>query len=117
VATLALPAVFVLISLRDAEGNLIPAWKAIWPVFGASNQLLAGLVALVVVVWLKKTGKRRGFIIGPMIFMNIVTVSALVVLLKRYSFSAVGIIAGVLLVLAVVLIIEAYKTVRRIIVT
>lgn len=116
-ATLVLPGVFVLISLKDAEGKMIPAWRAIWPVFGASNQLLAGLVALVVVVWLKKTGKSLGFIIGPMIFMNIVTVSALIVLLKRYSFSAVGIIAGVLLVLAVVLILEAYKTVRRIIVT
>jgi len=115
VATLVLPVVFVLISLRDAEGNLIPAWKAIWPVFGASNQLLAGLVALVVVVWLKKTKKSFGFLIGPMVFMNIVTVSALVVLLRRYSFSAVGIIAGVLLALAVVLIFEAYKTIRRII--
>jgi carbon starvation protein len=115
VATLVLPVVFVLISLKDAEGNLVPAWKAIWPVFGASNQLLAGLVALVIVVWLKKTKKSLGFLIGPMIFMNIVTVLALVVLLRRYGFSAVGIIAGVLLVLAVVLIFEACKTVRRII--
>ncbi len=114
-ATLALPTVFVLINLKDASGNPIPAWKAIWPVFGASNQLLAGLVALVIVVWLKKSGKKLGFLIGPMFFMNIVTVWALVLLLLRYKFSAVGVIAGVLLLLAIVLIVEAYKTIKRVI--
>jgi carbon starvation protein len=116
-ATLALPTVFVLINLKDANGNPIPAWKAIWPVFGASNQLLAGLVALVIAVWLKKSGRKLGFIIGPMFFMNIVTIWALVLLLLRYKFSAVGIIAAVLLLLAIVLIIEAYKTVKKVIFT
>ncbi len=114
-ATLVLPVVFVLINLKDANGNSIPAWKAIWPVFGASNQLLAGLVALILVVWLKKTGRRIGFLIGPMFFMNIVTVWALVLLIRGYGFSAVGIIAGVLLLLAVVLIIEGTRTVVRVI--
>lgn len=115
-ATLVLPCAFVLVELKDASGNVIPAWKAIWPVFGASNQLLAGLVALVVVVWLKKTGRKIGFILGPMIFMNVVTVCALAILLRRYGFSVVGIIAGVLLVLAMVLIVEGYKTIKRIII-
>jgi carbon starvation protein len=115
-ATLALPAIFVLINLKDANGEPMPAWKAIWPVFGASNQLLAGLVALVVVVWLKKTGRKLGFVLGPMFFMNIVTVWALLLLLRRYGFSAVGIIAGVLLLLAIVLIVQAYKTIKKIIV-
>jgi carbon starvation protein len=114
-ATLALPTIFVLINLKDANGNPIPAWKAIWPVFGASNQLLAGLVALVIVVWLKKSGRKLGFIIGPMFFMNIVTVWALVLLLLRYKFSAVGIIAAVLLLLAIILIIEAYRTIKKLI--
>jgi carbon starvation protein len=115
IATLALPTIFVLINLKDANGNPIPAWKAIWPVFGASNQLLAGVVALVIVVWLSKSRKKFGFIIGPMLFMNIVTVWALVLLLLRYKFSAVGIIAAVLLLLAVVLIIEACKTIKKVI--
>jgi carbon starvation protein len=114
-ATLVLPAIFVVVDLKDAAGNPIPAWKAIWPVFGASNQLLAGLVALVIAVWLKKTGRKLGFIVGPMFFMNIVTVWALLLTVRRYGFSAVGIIAGVLLVLAAVLIIEACKTVVKII--
>jgi carbon starvation protein len=113
IATLTLPAVFILITLKDTQGNPIPAWKAIWPVFGATNQLLAGLVLLVVAVWLKKTGRRMAFVLGPMIFMNIMTLTALVMLLKQYKLSAVGVIAGILLVLASVLVVEAYKTVKR----
>lgn len=115
-ATLTLPAIFVLINLKDAKGNLIPAWKAIWPVFGACNQLLAGLVALVIAVWLKKTGRKLGFILGPVLFMNIVTIWALVLLLRNYRFSAVGIIAAVLLLLALVLIVEAFRTFKKIII-
>jgi carbon starvation protein len=113
VATLVLPTTFILITLKDAGGNPIPAWKAIWPVFGATNQLLAGLVLLVVAVWLKKTGKRAGFVIGPMVFMNVMTLAALVLLLRQYKFSAVGIIAGILLLLGLILVVEAYRTVKR----
>ena len=114
-ATLTLPTIFVLISLKDTQGNLIPAWKAIWPVFGASNQLLAGLVALVIAVWLNKTKRKLGFIVGPVFFLNIVTIWSLVLLLKQYGFSPIGVIAGILLLLAVVLIVEACKTLKKII--
>ncbi len=115
-ATITLPAIFVLIDLKDSQGNLIPAWKAIWPVFGASNQLLAGLVALVIAVWLKKTGKKTGFILGPILFMNLVTIWALLLLLRQDGSLAVRIIAAALLLLALVLIVEAWRTVRRVIV-
>ena len=115
VATLVLPAILVLITLKDPAGNPIPAWKAIWPVFGATNQLLAGLVLLVVAVWLRKTGRKTGFVLGPMFFMNVVTVWALVLLLLRYRFSAVGIIAAILLLLAIVLIVEACRTIKKVI--
>ena len=114
IATLALPTILVLITLKDAAGNPIPVWKAIWPVFGATNQLLAGLVLLIVAVWLRKTGKKTGFVLIPMAFMNIVTIWALILLLRQYGLSAVGVIAGVLLLLAVVLIVEACKTFRKI---
>jgi carbon starvation protein len=114
-ATLALPTIFLLITLRDVQGNPTPAWKAIWPVFGASNQLLAGLVLLVVAIWLWKTGKNPWFVVAPMLFMNIMTLWALVLLLGHYRFSAVGMIAGVLLLLALILMVEAYRTVRRVV--
>jgi hypothetical protein len=48
-----------------------------------------------------------------MVFMNLMTIFALVLLLRQYGLSAVGIIAGVLLVLALVLVAESYKTVKR----
>jgi len=112
-ATLVPPTIFVLITLKDPLGNPVPAWKAIWPVFGATNQLLAGLVLLVAAVWLKKTGKKVWFILVPMAFMNVMALCALVMLSSKYGLSAVGIIAGGLLVLALILIIEASRIVIR----
>ena len=113
-ATLILPTIFVLISLKDPGGKLIPAWKIIWPVFGATNQLLAGLVLLVIALWLKETGKKSFFVLIPMAFMSIMTIWSLILLLKKYQFSPVGIIAAILLLLAVILIFEAFRAVRRI---
>lgn len=112
-ATLALPAVFVLITLRDASGNPMPAWKAIWPVFGATNQLLAGLALLVVTVWLRRTGQRPWFTGLPMAFMVAMTVWALALLLGQYRFSTIGIISMVLLAMSLVLLVEAWRSLAR----
>jgi carbon starvation protein len=58
------------------------AWQ-IWPVFGASNQMLAALTLLVVTLMLVK--RRVNFWIAfiPMVFMGTITVWALVALLKQ----------------------------------
>jgi carbon starvation protein len=114
-ATLILPTIFVLITLKGPDGTPVPAWKAIWPIFGATNQLLAGLAMLAVAVWLKKSGRKIAFILGPMLFMNVMTIWALILLLKQYRFSTIGIIAGILLLLALTLVAEAYKAVKKII--
>ncbi len=112
--TLILPAIFALITLKDPQGRIIPAWKAIWPVFGATNQLLAALTLLVISVWLIKTKKNALFTIIPLIFMLVVTLTALIELLLQYKFTVIGIIAGVLLLLALYLIVEAYRTLKKI---
>ncbi|HOC89545.1 MAG TPA: carbon starvation CstA family protein [bacterium] len=112
-ATLLLPLIFVLVTLTDPQGNPMPVWKAIWPVFGATNQLLAGLTLLVILVWLRKTGKMSFYVAVPMLFMNIMTVWALTQLISQYGFSTVGIIAMVLFALALVLMVEAVRTLRR----
>lgn len=52
-------------------------YNNIWPLFGASNQLLAGLVLISLAVFLKTTG-RKGFMLWiPMIVMLIVTFTSL----------------------------------------
>lgn len=108
-ATLCLPAIFVLINLKDSSGAIVPAWKTIWPIFGATNQLLAGLALMVIAVWLKKKGKPVWFVVLPMIFMLVVTLWALVMVIRQYKFSLLGIIGDILLLLAAFLILEAIK--------
>jgi len=110
--TLMLPVISVFVTFTDAAGHPLPAWKAIWPVFGATNQMLAGLALLVIMVWLKKIGKPIGFILGPMLFMLGMTVWALVMLIGQYRLSLIGIIAMLLFVLAVLLIVEAARTLK-----
>ena len=109
--TLATPLAFSFVTLYDRTGAPIPAWKAIWPVFGSTNQLLAGLALLVVFVWMRSTGKKTFFIAVPMIFMLIMTLWALSQLIYQSGFTAVGIISMVLLLLAIILVVEAVRVV------
>lgn len=108
-ATLILPIILVSITLHDAAGHPIPAWKAIWPLFGASNQMLAGLALLVITVWMRKSGKPIAFVLLPMLFMFCVSVWSLLMLIGRYRFSLIGIIAILLLLPAALLLAEATK--------
>jgi len=48
-----------------------------WTVFGASNQLLAGLTLLTLTVWLKRSGRRYAFALLPMLFVLALTLWAL----------------------------------------
>jgi len=107
--TLFLPTIFVLINIKDASGQIIPAWKIIWPIFGATNQLLAGLVLMVVALWLKKKGKHIWFVVIPMVFMLAMTLWALLLVIIQYKLSLIGFIGAILLFLAIMLIFEAIE--------
>lgn len=54
----------------------------IWPIFGSANQLLAALALMAIALWLKKSNRSFNMITIPMIFMLIVTLTALVFLTK-----------------------------------
>ncbi|MCA9666027.1 MAG: carbon starvation protein A [Myxococcales bacterium] len=108
-ATLAMPCVFALITFRDAAGKAIPAWRVIWPVFGTTNQLLGALALMVLSVWLRRSGRNVWVALAPMLLMVAATLVSLVQLCARHGFSLVGIIAGVLLFLALVLLAEAAR--------
>lgn len=58
VLTGGLPIFLMMITLKDATGAPIPAWKVFWQTFGASNQLLAALALIGITVWLKNTSKN-----------------------------------------------------------
>jgi carbon starvation protein len=108
-ATLVLPLWLALTEYRDAQGNVIPVWQAIWPVFGATNQLLGALALMTTGVWLRRTGRKSIFVIIPMIFMLCVTLIALALLVIQNDFIVIRTIAALLFVLAVTLVIEAIR--------
>ncbi len=99
-----------------------PAWQAIWPAFGASNQLMAALALLVVYGWLRREGRQAGFVFIPMVFMFVTTVTALVRLAWLYLYAIPDpatrsvLVGGVSLGLAVLALIVAgssYRTLAR----
>ena len=60
----------------------VAGWSKIWPIFGSANQLLAALALMAVALWLKKYKKSFSMLTIPMIFMLIVTLTALVFLVR-----------------------------------
>ena len=56
----------------------------IWPLFGTTNQLLAGLTLLVITVMLVRLGRPMYYTLLPLIFLLIMTVFALIVQLKGF---------------------------------
>jgi carbon starvation protein len=51
-------------------------WVYLWQMFGASNQLMAGLSLLVVTVWLKSEKRNPTYALVPMLFMYVTTLAA-----------------------------------------
>lgn len=114
-ATVAIPSILVFIDFRDGLGNIVPAWKVVWPLFGSTNQLLGALALLVLYVWLRKKGIASFFLLIPMIFMLSVTLTSLFLLILKYRANFLGIIVGLLFILALFLIYETVKTFLRVI--
>jgi len=59
----------------------------LWPVFGATNQLLGGLALLVVTVWLVKQRRRAVVTAIPMVFMLAMTGWAIAELIAGFAHS------------------------------
>ena len=52
-------------------------WQKIWPIFGATNQLIAAVALFVIATWLMARGKPVKFALYPAIFMIVTTIGAL----------------------------------------
>ena len=91
-------------------------WSAIWPVFGASNQLLAGLALLGATAWLAHMGKKYTVTLYPMIFMIVVTVVALLTMVFQNFAKGnylLAVTSLVLLILAGFVINEGMKAINK----
>ena len=119
VLTLALPAWCVTVTIPDAHGQLIPAWRVFWTVFGTSNQLLAALTLLGLTTWLRRTGRPWAFAAVPCVFMLVVTLWALGYLLRTWMsrwqaggslVDPVAVASLLLMALAVTLVVEGVRS-------
>ncbi len=52
-------------------------WQKIWPIFGATNQLIAAVALFVVATWLMAVKKPTQYVLYPAIFMVVTTIGAL----------------------------------------
>ncbi|HOK39440.1 MAG TPA: carbon starvation CstA 5TM domain-containing protein [bacterium] len=107
--TLILPLIITFTNIKDAQGNPIPAYKSIWPIFGTTNQLLAALALLAITLWLAKIKKNYFFVLLPMIFMLVVTLTSLFNIMLIYKFTLIGIIDIILFILAIYLVFLTFK--------
>lgn len=94
-------------------------WKAIWPVFGAANQLIASLVLIVASVYLFTHRRSFLFTAVPAVIMLVTTIGALVY--NTYIFATaekpnimLAIIDVMLIILAIFLAYTALITVVRV---
>ena len=101
--------------------------SAIWGLFGAANQLLAGIALMAVAAWLGEAGKNNKMFFIPMIFMLAATLTSLVLtIVKKLGAMFAGadkaffwgnwfqlIFALAMAVLAVILVIEGVQTFAR----
>ena len=96
-------------------------YSKIWGLFGAANQLLAGIGLLAVAAWLANCGKNNKMFLIPMAFMIVVTICSLCLTIKnQIGIIAKGgadwgpwaqtIIGALLVVLAIFLVIEGWDT-------
>jgi carbon starvation protein len=92
------------------------SWQAIWPVFGAANQLVASLTLFVVTVWLLSRNKPIKYSIYPALFMLVTTIAALIYQLVQFFGQGkigLGVIAVVLIIMAVFMLHEVICAVRK----
>ncbi len=122
--TLVNPYVATIITVILGIALGMTGYSKIWGLFGAANQLLAGIGLLAVATWLGNVGKNNKMFLFPMGFMIIVTICSLCVTVKNqigiisaggadwgpYAQAVLGVL---LIVLAIFLVIEGIQTLSK----
>ena len=96
----------------------------IWGLFGAANQLLAGIALMAVCAWLGKAGKNNKMFYVPMVFMLAATLSSLLITVKK-KLVMIGagealwgdwfqlLFAAAMAILAIFLVVEGIQTFKK----
>ncbi len=100
----------------------------IWGLFGAANQLLAGIALMAVAAWLGEVGKNNKMFYIPMVFMLAATLTSLILTVKNKIVLISGgvegataawgdwfqlIFAAAMAILAIILVVEGIQTFKR----
>jgi carbon starvation protein len=96
----------------DGSGGML-----IWPLFGTTNQLLAGLTLMVITVMLIRLKRPSYYTLIPLVFLLVMTIFALLIQLKGFyndeNWFLFG-LDGVILVAAICIALEAAATMVRV---
>ena len=96
----------------------------IWGLFGAANQLLAGIALMAVCAWLGHAGKNNKMFYVPMVFMLAATLSSLLITVKK-KLVMIGagealwgdwfqlLFAAAMAILAIFLVVEGIQTFKK----
>ena len=118
-AVVLLALVLVYVKTTNAAGKLVPAWAVIWPVFGASNQLVAALAILGLAMWVIRGLKKKAtFLLIPFWFMLATSMAGLVVEIKATLTSQnpnyiLAAISALLLILALLMTKEGLSALKK----
>ncbi len=87
---------------------------ALWPLFGTTNQLVAGVTLLIVAVWLQRLDRKYIYCLVPMIGIGLVTVFAMIGNLIDYYSNfgelwLLAIVGSIILVLDIWVILEGFR--------
>jgi carbon starvation protein len=99
-----------------AGGSSGAGGLVIWPLFGSTNQILAGLTLLVISVYLIQLGRPAWATLLPMSFLLVMSLLAGCVLLLGFVSSGNYLLAGinlVVLVATVLVILQAFSVLGR----
>lgn len=109
---LALPAIASFMTFNAPDGRTLPIWKAIWPLFGATNQLLAALALITFVVFLKDRRITCGFALLPTLLMLVMPIAALLLMVFQYGiFSLLGSVALGMMLLGCYMVLASLKSI------
>ncbi len=81
----------------------------LWPLFGATNQLVAGLSLMVVTIYLWRSGRSVLYTLIPMVFLVLVTVASMVWNFKAFSNTPLLLVlSAIVLALSLWIVLEAF---------